>query len=640
MASDGRKLPIGKRLAKSFGSCAIIRLLSRFASFVYRAVGNSIFAKIMTSYDGISEYARDSAVGCGVHGLGSAESDGFRRFKHGFSALTERSVLLSLLRKASDAMLVAPMSAYGIFFFSFGFYVSAIFILKRYAFAFASAELTTLIVGIVSIVISIAFFLSKKSLAKTVSESKILRFILFDLLCLRSEGLDSAAALPVKPGANASFIIGMAAGLLSIIVNPAIIAVVLASVLALSAVIASPEAGVIFICLALPFLPTMALAALMCLILFSCLIKFLCGKRVIKISLIDIPVMFFTVLTVFGGIFSKSPESRNKMLLMVCFMLAYFVVKNLIRSTSLLRKALGCIAFSGAIVSLYGIFENFIGSPSDIWQDTAAFGEIKGRVVSTFANPNVLGEFLILVIPITVALAITAGSTKERFSLSCAAAFDMFCLVLTWSRGAWLGFLLSAVLFLLLISRHFFTAGILLLPPATLALTIKNSSVLHRLTSIFTLSDTSSEYRIGIWRGTFRMLSDVFPYGIGIGEEAFASVYPIYALHGIETAPHSHNLYLQIATELGISGIAVFLLMLFVFMQMNFSYLTSAVIKKNRIVCIGIFCGLLAFLLAGMTDYVWYNYRIFLMFWIVFGLSAAEITMSKNTNGQSNDFFY
>ena len=218
------------------------------------------------------------------------------------------------------------------------------------------------------------------------------------------------------------------------------VVIALAAVISVHAVLLSPESGIIGICLLLPFLPTMALAVLTCLVLVSCIIKFFCGKRVFKISFIDVPVFLFLLLTFFGGIFSQSKSSTNKMLLMVCFIAAYFIVKNLICSYSLLKKCLSAVAFSGAIVSLYGIFENFIGSPSVIWQDMSDFGEIKGRVVSTFANPNVLGEYLILIIPVTVALALTAKSAKERFAFACGAAFDVFCLVLTWSRGAWLGF--------------------------------------------------------------------------------------------------------------------------------------------------------------------------------------------------------
>ena len=36
-------------------------------------------------------------------------------------------------------------------------------------------------------------------------------------------------------------------------------------------------------------------------------------------------------------------------------------------------------------------------------------------------------------------------------------------------------------------------------------------------------------------------------------------------------------------------------------------------------------CGILAVLVQSFTDYTWYNYRVYLMFWLVAGLSVAYI---------------
>lgn len=41
-----------------------------------------------------------------------------------------------------------------------------------------------------------------------------------------------------------------------------------------------------------------------------------------------------------------------------------------------------------------------------------------------------------------------------------------------------------------------------------------------------------------------------------------------------------------------------------------------------------------------MTDYVWYNYRIFLMFWITVGLSVGAVLMSKNALDESSEEFF
>ena len=198
---------------------------------------------------------------------------------------------------------------------------------------------------------------------------------------------------------------------------------------------------------------------------------------------------------------------------------------------------------------------------------------------------------------------------------------------------------MATVVFLLLADKRCLTAGILLLPPTAVAISLSDS-ISNRIASIFSHSDTSSSYRLGIWKGVWRMLSDVSPYGIGIGEGAFAAVYPSYALHGIETAPHSHSLYLQILTELGISGAVIFSVFLFILVQMNLSHIASPDSKSGKMVEVGIFCGLIAFLVQGVTDYVWYNYRIFLMFWITVGLSVGAVLMSKNALDESSEEFF
>ena len=73
---------------------------------------------------------------------------------------------------------------------------------------------------------------------------------------------------------------------------------------------------------------------------------------------------------------------------------------------------------------------------------------------------------------------------------------------------------------------------------------------------------------------------------------------------------------------------------------MNLSHIASPESKSEKLTEAGIFCGLVAFLVQGMTDYVWYNYRVFLMFWIMTGLSAAAVMLSKNAIEESGDFFY
>ena len=151
------------------------------------------------------------------------------------------------------------------------------------------------------------------------------------------------------------------------------------------------------------------------------------------------------------------------------------------------------------------------------------------------------------------------------------------------------------------------------------------------------------------------MIRDNFLSGIGIGEGAWYRIYPAYAYQGVEVAPHAHNLFLQILIEMGICGIFVFLLFLFLLYQSALTFfkqisggtllknpdISAALLSENlsdsvgrqnsmrqgktqlRITAAGPLCGIFAVLVQGMTDYAWYNYRLYLMFWLVAGLAAA-----------------
>ena len=136
------------------------------------------------------------------------------------------------------------------------------------------------------------------------------------------------------------------------------------------------------------------------------------------------------------------------------------------------------------------------------------------------------------------------------------------------------------------------------------------------------------------------MLEDFWVCGIGVGEEAFRNIYPIYALAGVEVAPHAHNLYLQIAVELGMFALIVFLAFIFLYAQFSFSFCKSAMSHSNRKICLGIFCGILAFLIQGLTDYVWYNYRVFLLFWMIVGLGVAHVFTAKDTDEEMDHLYF
>ena len=81
---------------------------------------------------------------------------------------------------------------------------------------------------------------------------------------------------------------------------------------------------------------------------------------------------------------------------------------------------------------------------------------------------------------------------------------------------------------------------------------------------------------------------------------------------------------LQILIELGIGGLLVFILMMVAFFRVCFT-----LFKKYRMhteACkktLALMCAVIALLLTGVVEYIWYDPIIFVMFWSVIGLALA-----------------
>ena len=77
-------------------------------------------------------------------------------------------------------------------------------------------------------------------------------------------------------------------------------------------------------------------------------------------------------------------------------------------------------------------------------------------------------------------------------------------------------------------------------------------------------------------------------------------------------------------------------------MQNVFEFVYKMRNQGEAVVAIAGFVGILASLIMGLTDYIWYSPRLFLMFWLVMGLvnayiriGLAEISRSSNYSADS-----
>ena len=376
---------------------------------------------------------------------------------------------------------------------------------------------------------------------------------------------------------------------------------------------------------AVPFVSTMMSLLLLICTALSLFLKVAINKNFkLKYFKTNAWVLMFALVIGICAVTSISlEESRNIALLMIAFVLSYFVVINTIENKKQFKFILYIFSIAAVITAFYGLYQYMFGDLySQAWLDKERFEDIKMRVYSTFENPNVYGEYLILAIPIIAGLLWTEkGIFKKLFWLG-SLGVTMLALALTFSRGCWLGIILAIGLLAIMIDRRFILLGIvaLLFLPFVLP-----ESIINRFLSIGNMGDSSTSYRVYIWMGTLAMLADYWFSGIGLGITSFNTIYPIYSYNDI-SAPHSHNLYLQLVVEFGIVGLIVFLGMLYNFYKETI----ISICKKKNILTSSLIAGVSGFMLQSMFDHTWYNYRVVLIFWIIiaFGLVSTKVSKS------------
>lgn len=379
----------------------------------------------------------------------------------------------------------------------------------------------------------------------------------------------------------------------------------------------------------IPFVPTMAVVALVMVSFASFLLRLLCDRNYsFRHTPLDGILALFALVMFISSVTSFAMGNSIKIFMVYfAFVLAYYLTVNAVRTRSQLYGLICGMLFAGVAVALYGIYQHIFGfAEGTTWTDTQMFEDIATRVVSTFDNPNVLGEYLLLLIPIAAGYILSRpGSADKGISLVVTALLSV-CMIYTYSRGNWIGLMVAILLFFMFYDGRVVWLGIIF---ALFVPMLLPQNVITRFMSIGDTTDTSTSYRVYIWMGSIAMLRDYWISGIGLGSEAFNMIYPFYSYSGI-VAPHTHNLYLQIITENGIAGLVVFAVLILMYYRMSISAIIRT--KDNKMLkatITGLAAGMFGYLVQGMFDNVWYNYRIVFMFYIILALTACGVLLAK-----------
>lgn len=242
---------------------------------------------------------------------------------------------------------------------------------------------------------------------------------------------------------------------------------------------------------------------------------------------------------------------------------------------------------AGAANAVIGIYEYFGGSGAlHLLIDNRFY-----RAFGSFGQPNPFGGFMGLMLPLALAAALGFGWRWWRkigaprrqpgalaimaYYLACAALLAAGVLM-SWSRGAWLGAAAALVTLVFAVPRRWWAGALLVGVLAAgasglAALGLLPASVADRVSSAFSetfsitdvrgVAITGENYalveRLAHWQAAVNMATGHPWLGVGFG--GYETAYPEYRLIAWRfPLGHAHNYYLNVLAETGMIGAASF----------------------------------------------------------------------------------
>lgn len=239
-----------------------------------------------------------------------------------------------------------------------------------------------------------------------------------------------------------------------------------------------------------------------------------------------------------------------------------------------------------------------------LFWDKGAFGRLKSHYLKLSSFPEAVYKSIVFLC----------------FALSLGA------LILTQSRGAWLGCAAGIYLLCVLRDKRF----LWLLLPLTIIVSLiffqqANGNLLLMLSLLDTRQEATLPGRMEIWSKALIMLRDFPLTGIGLG--TFGEVYRLYFASIVlpsagDIVYHAHNTLLSVAVEVGLPGVLVYSTLLGSFGAISWDAMKY---KRtvNRVLAIGLACGVFGYLVFGLFDAFTLGRNLEIIFWVFLGCISA-----------------
>ncbi len=397
-----------------------------------------------------------------------------------------------------------------------------------------------------------------------------------------------------------------------------------------------------------------SLYALIITIFLACLLQvvfFNAGFKIRKTCLI-IPLILYLLSACISTILSISPELSLKgdvLRYESIFTLFSYVALVILFSSLFVKEAqfhaiIKTLLVSTALVSIYATIQYAGFNPTEHF--IASFRQTEHRVGSTIGNPNFLGKFLVLVLPLYIAYFINTNSKIKKAFFASGFLFSVLALIFTFTRSSWLGFATSlAVLFFILpvkklfverFKKMFIAFAIIMFAAFCFGLFFAEDNrkendaffpkLKYKIRSSFDFEKGMGvATRLFVWKKTVGVIKDrpIFGYGPDAHVEAMRVFNLEYSrkFNNYVIIDRAHNNYLDITVGQGLFGLGAYLSIIVTFMVWLWKTMKQEQDRSRKIICCCLFSAFFGYLINDL--FIFSVVSVSPTFWSLLGLTLT-----------------
>jgi hypothetical protein len=350
---------------------------------------------------------------------------------------------------------------------------------------------------------------------------------------------------------------------------------------------------------------------------------------------LSLAVAAFAALACFAFVFGLAHAPLTAMTLrhfaeMLMSLALFFVVVDSVRQHVTLERLVRAVILAGALaaalgIALYALPDETANQALNVLRPLGyPTGDViryiednptqSERAIGTSVDPNVFGG----VLSMTAALALPQLTASRRLLprrwTILAVALLAACLVLTFSRGAFLG--LAAAALLLAVVRYRRLLPLLLAATLLLLLLPSAQAYVARFAMGVQGQDLATQMRFGEYKDALTLIGRYPVFGVG-----FSSAPDLDLYLGVS------NVYLLIAEEMGLVGLVAFLGLMAMLFALAWRVRREALADARlEPLWLGLHAALAAALVGGLFDHYFFNldfHHAITFFWLMFALTAA-----------------